>query len=394
MSTRDRHRHRPPRVVARRGDEQHRRRPERLRHQRHVAREPDVLLPVRRAGEAVGLLRPGERPLDDDRPEPPRRRPSPRSARSRGRAGSAARRPAGAARSPGSRRPAPAPRYRHGPPPARSPPRPAPGRYRSASGVGVGRHRDRRRRELRLDLADDRGLPGQALHLPDAEPDEHRHPEDAEEQAARSSGGVIESATSAGALQGQSAESGNPSPRRRQPDLAVPLRRPDQHPGAVVQREGLEHLRLRIEEPEEADPARPVELPLLGQVEAAGPRARGSRKPSPARARSPACPESSPCAPGASRRDPAPPRRRRGAAPARWRGTTRPGRRRRSRTDRRAARRSGSRPRVTRRRARMEVQRAAHQLGDHVRQARRGRPGRSPAGGSSSRACSAQDPQM
>ena len=38
--------------------------PERLGHQRHVAGEPDVLLAVRGAGEAVGLLRPGERALD------------------------------------------------------------------------------------------------------------------------------------------------------------------------------------------------------------------------------------------------------------------------------------------------------------------------------------------
>ena len=131
-----------------------------------------------------------------------------------------------------------------------------------------------------------------------------RRPRGRRRGAARSSGGS--STTSATFAERAS----GPERREREAgrlegneaDLVVSLRRPGEHPGAVVQREGLEKLRLRIEEPEEADAARAVKRPLLGQVEAAGARARGSRRPSPGRARSPACPESVPMR---SRRQPA-----------------------------------------------------------------------------------------
>ena len=236
-----------------------------------------------------------------------------------------------AARSPGSRRPAAGPRCRRGARPARSRPRRATGRYRSASGSGVGRHRDRRApRAGRRSRARIAVFQSQPLQLPDPEPDEDRHPEDAEDQRRDHPAASYESA--AGNLrlarcQGQSAESGKPvASKGARRTSSSRLRRPDEHPGAVAQREGLE-------QPPPPDrgatgsptPVRAVERPLLGQVEAAGPRAQDLADPVRHELDRRACPERSPCARGASRRGPAPPRRRRGAAPARWRSTSRPG---------------------------------------------------------------------
>ena len=166
-------------------DHQHRRLgPERRRHQRDVAGEPDVLLPVRRAGEAVGLLRPGERALDASSGRGGAARPLRRSARSRGRAGCAARPRAGRARSPGSRPPARAPRCRRAARPAPASPSARTRRYWSAAGVGSGgtsAGAAARRVSMRAMTA---VLPGQALHLPDAEADQHRHAAEPEDQRA------------------------------------------------------------------------------------------------------------------------------------------------------------------------------------------------------------------
>ena len=397
MSTADRHRHRPPRVIARRGDEQHRRRPERLRHQRHVAGEPDVLLPVRRArvsGRSPAARRATPRPRSAPAAAPP---PSPRSARSRGRAGSAARPRAAAARSPGSRPRAPAPRYRHGSPPARSPPRRGRGRYWSASGVGAA--------GTATGAAASFASISPMIAVFQARRCTCQTPSQTSTVTPRTpkrSGAIIRrvinaSATFAGALQGQSAESGKPvaskgASRTSPSPCAVPAS--TQAPSCSAK--ASSSLRLRIEEPEEARPRAHRRAPASRSGRSGGfPGSRISQTQS-----------GTSSIAGRVRKAPhalAPPagevRHHHVAAEVQLRldgeDTSRPGRRRHRRTGRPSRTASlKRRPRVTRRRARVEVQRAAHQLGDHVRQARRGRPGRSPAGGSSSRACSGQDPQM